>query len=274
MLSKQDVNDRRREEAKKQTARRRKQKRRKKTAKAWLAVLLVLLTTTIILCLTVFFPIKEIRITGQSQYTQEEVLSASGLEVSQNMFLFLQGNVVQQIEKELPYVEKVKIKRILPGTVCIEVAPASEVYSYSNGTEYYVTSAAGKVLRKSDQSAENTAVIKGVAMDAALPGDTLKFTDTSTKDLMQDLTKWIQNYDLPLTEIDLTSTVNITVVVEDRIRVNLGTQIDMVYKIAHMAESINNLKSDTHGTLDLSSWSRENPQSFFRETQNLENTSK
>ncbi len=272
-MSRQDVNDRRREEAKKQTARRRKQKRRRRAAKVWVGVLLVLLITAVILCLTVFFPIEEIRITGQSQYSQEQILSASGLEVSQNLFVFLPGNVTKQIEKELPYIEKAKIKRVLPGTVHIEVSPAAETFSYSNdGTEYYITCANGKVLRQSNQPAENTAIIKGVAVGGALPGDALTFTDASTKTLMQDLAKWIGNHDLSVTEIDLSSIVNITVVVEGRIRVNLGTQTDLIYKIAHMVESIKNVKPNAHGTLDLSSWSREKPQGFFRESQDSGNT--
>ena len=76
----------------------------------FLTVLLLFLGTAFF----VFFRVKEISVTGNSMYTDEEIILASGIEEKVNMFSFSEKSVEQSIKDLLPYVGSVTVKRDLP----------------------------------------------------------------------------------------------------------------------------------------------------------------
>ena len=70
---------------------------------------------------TVFFRVETVVVTGNSRYTQEEVVAASGIEVGDNLYAMNKFHVQQQIREQLPYVSEVSIQRGLPSTILIQV---------------------------------------------------------------------------------------------------------------------------------------------------------
>lgn len=86
---------------------------------------------------TVFFQVETIAVTGNSRYTQEEIISASGVEVGDNLFRMSKKQISEQILHQLPYVESVSILRGLPSTLTFQVTEWDavaqvEVYSGSS----------------------------------------------------------------------------------------------------------------------------------------------
>ena len=70
---------------------------------------------------TVFFQVETIAVTGNSRYTQEEIIAASGVQTGDNLFRMNKGQISQQILRQLPYVESVSILRGLPSTITFQV---------------------------------------------------------------------------------------------------------------------------------------------------------
>lgn len=87
---------------------------------------------------TVFFQVENIAVTGNSRYTQEEIIAASGVQVGDNLFRMSKKQISDQILHQLPYVESVSILRGLPSTITFQVTEWDavaqvEVYGTQSG---------------------------------------------------------------------------------------------------------------------------------------------
>ena len=65
----------------------------------------------------VFFRVDTINVQGNSRYTQEEIVAASGIEQGDNMFLINKFQVIDQMISQLTYLDDVTIRRGLPSTL-------------------------------------------------------------------------------------------------------------------------------------------------------------
>lgn len=71
---------------------------------------------------TVFFQVETVVISGNSRYTQEEVIQATGIQTGDNLFRMNKYQIAKQVLQKLPYVEEVMIRRSLPSTIVITVS--------------------------------------------------------------------------------------------------------------------------------------------------------
>lgn len=71
---------------------------------------------------TVFFQVETIAVTGNSRYTQQEVIDASGIQIGDNLYRMNKYQIGNQVLGQLPYVEKILIRRSLPSTIVITVS--------------------------------------------------------------------------------------------------------------------------------------------------------
>lgn len=78
---------------------------------------------------TVFFQVETISVTGNSRYTAEEIIAASGVELGDNMFWMRKSWVSGQITWKLPYISEVEIRRSLPSTLVVQVTEWSAAAS-------------------------------------------------------------------------------------------------------------------------------------------------
>ncbi|MGI5962814.1 MAG: cell division protein FtsQ/DivIB [Lawsonibacter sp.] len=70
---------------------------------------------------TVFFQVETVVVTGNSRYTQEQVIEASGIAIGDNLYHMNKFHAAQQIRESLPYIGEVSIRRSLPSTIVITV---------------------------------------------------------------------------------------------------------------------------------------------------------
>ncbi|MGE4276073.1 MAG: cell division protein FtsQ/DivIB [Lawsonibacter sp.] len=71
---------------------------------------------------TVFFQVETVVVSGNSRYTQEEVVQATGIQTGDNLFRMNKYQVARQVRQTLPYVGEVMIRRSLPSTILITVS--------------------------------------------------------------------------------------------------------------------------------------------------------
>ena len=85
---------------------------------------------------TVFFRVESVVVTGNSRYTQEEVVAATGIELGDNLFHMNKYEIYDQVRQSLPYIEDVNIRRSLPNTILITVSEwsaAAQILPASGG---------------------------------------------------------------------------------------------------------------------------------------------
>ena len=113
-----------------------------------MSLFLVVVTAGIVLSLTVLFHVDEIMVTGESRYTQEEIVQVSQLKTGENLFMNDTRGAAERIQSSLPYVGSVRISRKLPGTLVIQVddVMVAGAVQYNNG--YLVVGANGKALEQ------------------------------------------------------------------------------------------------------------------------------
>ncbi len=153
-----------------------------------------------------------------------------------------------------------EIKRRLPDTVVITATPAVETYTVESAAGWAVLSQSYKVLRVDAEAPAGLVRIDGAQADAPAPGQPVKFTEEDKLSVLQTVLSKAQAQGLgPISEVDLTNTLELSFLYQDRIRIVLGTTNDLDYKIKWAWEMVtpgqtsDSLGEEERGTLDVSS---------------------
>ena len=216
-------------------------------ASLFLTVLLLFLGTAFF----VFFRVKEISVTGNSMYTDEEIILASGIEEKANMFSFSEKSVEQSIKDSLPYVGSVTVKRDLPSGIVIEIEEEKTVmYTVLNG-DYYLLSVSSKI------SSVPSGAIKLItgSVNRCLVGQPLTFMDERTRDSILEMYSVLSDNEMEyyIREINIASRFDISMQYTDRFDVYIGDMDNFEIKIPFLAKVIDELYEDDKGSIDLSS---------------------
>ena len=108
----------------------------------------VVISGAIVAALTLFFKVETITVSGTTEYSSEEIITASGIQQGDNLFLLNKYEIYEFILEKLPYVSSVSISRKLPDTLLIEVTDSNQGGVIEDHGTYWVLSAEGKILRK------------------------------------------------------------------------------------------------------------------------------
>ena len=216
-----------------------------------------LVIVAIIFVMSVFFKITKIEVSGNSLYSAEEIIAASGIEKGDNLFFINRIAAGSRVVVKLPYVDSVKISRGLPNLVTIEVTESKAVGCVAVGEELWSVSSSGKFLSSIDKKeAEHIAVVSGITVSEAAVGEYIKASDGQSDKLayLTDILYQIQARGLmgKVTSIDLTDAQNPTFEYDGRFLVKLGAFDNTEYKFGKMLSAVSQLSADDSGTLDLS----------------------
>ena len=86
----------------------------------------VVISGAIVAALTLFFKVETITVSGTTEYSSEEIITASGIQQGDNLFLLNKYEIYESILEKLPYVSSVSISRKLPDTLLIEVTDSNQ----------------------------------------------------------------------------------------------------------------------------------------------------
>ena len=245
----------------KRAARQRKIRRRRLKIFFTLFVIF-LLGLSAVLCLTVFFPIENLTAKGSALYTAEEIIKASDIELGDNLFALTEGNTLKKIKTELPYIESLDFKRTLPDSLTIMVKDADEYACYYDGMAYYTVSKSGWVLKKAYEPQDNIFTVKGAEVSCKV-GTSIVFKDEESKELAEKLIAALSEEKLIINTVDISDKLSITLRVEGRFNVDLGTANYIPEKIKHLASMVENISEEKSGKINLSMWTNTNTQGTF-----------
>lgn len=206
---------------------------------------------------TVFFQVETIAVSGNSRYTQQEIVDAVGIQTGDNLFRMNKFALIQQAEEQLPYLEKVVIRRSLPSTVVITVTEWEAVARVPGGDGEWLISVGGKLLEKADPSSKAIPVT-GVTALAPQPGQQIGVSqeENTRLDSLLSLLQVLEEQEM-LSKVDSldVSTTRILMGYEGRFQVKLLPTADFSYRMKVLREVIADLNQrmgeEVRGNWDL-----------------------
>ncbi len=250
-----DVNKRRKE--------RQRKIRRRRLKVAFIFFLIISLITLTVMCFTVFFPIKRISVSGSKIYSNSQIIKASKLTTDDNLLTVSDDEIQDNIRKSLPYVDSVKLKRVLPDAVILTITDAKEYAYFAAGGKYYILSENGYILKEQTETPENVfeIVSSGITGDI---GEKAVYTNSAEQEVVNTLINELGKKEINIDKINVSNILQISLEVEGRFSVVLGTTEYVEQKIAHLSSMIESIP-DRKGKINLSMWTPTNSQGSFVE---------
>ena len=147
-----------------------KRKKRRIKFVVKLGVFLLIAGAVVFLLKSPFFNVKNFRVEGNSYYTDEEILVMGNCKTGGNIFIGIDtGDIRSRLEKDA-YMSSVKVKRVLPDTVKIQLEERKQTAAIVYGEKYVVVDGDGVVLRKPGVMPEIT-VLKGLTISKLSVGE-------------------------------------------------------------------------------------------------------
>ena len=227
----------------------------------------MLLATCVVLCLTVFFPIENLSANGSSIYKSEQIVKASGIEKGDNLFAIAKGDVLKKLKSKLPYVEEIELEREIPDSLTIKVTDAGEFACYYDGKNYYTVSHTDWVLKKDYEQPVELFTVYGAKVKCKV-GSGIIYNNEEQKNLLDKMIQALNEEKLKINSIDITDNVAISLKIEDRFEVYIGTSNFIPEKIRHLSSMVENISPEKSGKINLSMWSNANSQGTFVEQTN------
>ncbi|MBO4832148.1 MAG: FtsQ-type POTRA domain-containing protein [Oscillospiraceae bacterium] len=205
----------------------------------------------------IFFRVSEVEIEGESRYTDEQIISASGIEIGDSMLMLRGGPSEEAIKSEMPYIGNVSIEKQYPGKVVIKVDERAAVACMRVGNETWLLDSNLKALEVTDGLAVKTySFIKGFTTAKASAGHVLSVGEEEKTKLRyaSEVLSSLEELGIigDVTLVDVSNISGITVEYQNRFKVKLGTGENIGHKLARLDGIIPYLDDDDRGVIDVS----------------------
>ncbi len=132
---------------------------------------LVILAAIVVGCV-VFFRVNEVTVEGNSRYTAQEIIDASGVELGENLLLINKPQTAGAIQKQLPYVQNVFVIRRLPDGLTLRITESAAAAAIQVEEAWWLMDARGKLLEAGNESLKgNLPVVSGIHLTEPGLGD-------------------------------------------------------------------------------------------------------
>lgn len=205
----------------------RKAAKRRKITPFLIVMSVFLVAAAIYLCITMLFNVDRVYIEGNTLYEEREIIETSGIEKGENLFEVDTAYAESKIYAVYNYVEAVEVKRNFPNSVTIYITEAEPFSVIEEADGYTLVSAGGKVLERGlEEVPYGMLSVRGIS------------TITSTEDdlkrtaLMQRIINTMRELEMEgYNFLDLSDTLEIVMIYENRVRVELGNELELEYKL-------------------------------------------
>ena len=237
-----------------------KQKKRKKRGGNLLPGILTMaaVVAAVVLCVAIFFKVGTITVTGSARYTADEIASASGIAVGDNMLMVNRSAASAQVLAKLPYVTSAQVARTLPNKVeiTVEECAAAAVVTDETGLGWLIAPD-GRILEQAGEN-ETVPVLTGITAVSPQPGQTLQpgEEDTATSDLVASVLTALASSSVAdkIVSIDFEKIYSIRMMYGEQYEIDLGGTDELSYKFEYLEQILAELSSrqpDVSGQIDL-----------------------
>lgn len=227
--------------------------RHKKTAFLFKMLLIVFVIAIFFGATTIFFKINEIKIVGDSRYTDSQIITSSGVQVGDNLMFIEKISIAKNMFKELLYLDKVKINRIFPDVLEITVKDSVPTFTFLENGNNILLDTNGKYLENIEDPA---AYIQIIGLEPLLLhiGDNIFETHVGSSDLLGQIVDSLKKYNLlkNVKSIDITKDYDIKLKYTDRFDVLLGDSTELDKKIMFLSTVESKLSENDKGVIDIS----------------------
>ncbi len=253
----EEIKRREKEEEKRRKAEEKAKKRRRHGNYVVYYIMLAMVAFIIfaILSVTVLFNAEGIDVIGETVYSDEEIIKASGLRGDENLVRLSLLGVDEDILEELVSLDSAKVsKQFFPPRLKIEVAPAEPMVNFYYAGKNYVISHVGRVMQIESSAADCMEVIGYQPGDNVVIGDYITAANPEQDETIKTISDAIETEGLGnVTKLDISDMLSIKMTYEDRVVVTLGSILQLEQKLAIVKELVNNYIADTEAvTLDVS----------------------
>lgn len=228
-------------------------------------LIFVVICAAIAVALALFFKVETITVTGNSRYTQREIIEAGGIEVGENMFFLNKYKAADAITSALPYIETVQISRSLPSTLTITVRECTAPAAVQQAGMLWLISGDGKVV-DSKTIGTNTkyAMVKGLTLIEPTVGKNIAVEEEqqSSARLLTELLGLLRDKAMlaDVQTIDLSDGATVELRYLDRFDVMLRRDADFDYKLDYLLAVVERLEVNEKGIVDMT---QDNKASFI-----------
>ena len=142
------------------------------------ALSVVLTAVVIVAALTLFFKVDQVIVSGNSRYSQDEIVEVSGVRQGDNLILLNKYQIARQLYSKLPYITDVRVNRNLPDKLLIEVTETRASLALESGGAWWLLSEAGKVLDTAEtDEVEGYLLLRGVTAEGITIGQQLRLAE-------------------------------------------------------------------------------------------------
>ncbi len=219
----------------------------------------LLIFAAVLIGCVVFFRVDSILVTGQSQYTEEEIIQATGVKQGDNLFRINKSYIAEQVITSLPYVDKLNISRKLPDTLVLSVTECIPAVTVQAEGETWLLDVKCKLLERG-AGGNSVAELYGITPLAPAVGKGLEVDESEAQRLAS-----LRGLLSALSAEQMTGSVRdfMDLTAENRIRFSYGDDLTVIMPmIADFDRYVFRLKRtllnmdangvERSGTLDLS----------------------
>ena len=250
-----------------------KQRKRNRLIKRIKLLLKILVLTGIIVGAIVFatcspiFNIADIEVVNNNRLSSETIISLSGISKEQNIFSFISAKVSDNI-KQNAYIEDVKIKRIIPNKVQIEVQEREPKFSIPVLGEFAYINTQGYILEIT-QNELNLPVIYGINTpeDQVQVGSRVNEEDLGSLETILRIMSVMNDNSLydKVTNIDISDKNDYIIYMQDEKKtIHLGDASNLNNKMLYIIEILEKEK-DVEGDIFVNGDLNNNFKVYFRE---------
>jgi cell division protein FtsQ len=224
--------------------------------------------------MTIFFKVQTFTLTGDTRYSEEHIVAATGLQPGDNLVLFDKFSIIDQIFDACPYLDTVQIRRRYPDRVeiivteCVAIAviedekaqvpdPEDETKTIQvGGTGRWLIDRNGKLLEKTSSSTPTKLTrVYGVTLKEPQIG---KYVEILQEDIEKPLFLLLNTAEddgilQDIGGMDFSKQYDIRFNYLERFTVEIGSTEDLDKKLRYLHTIIQDkLGTNARGTLDLS----------------------
>ncbi len=235
----------------------RRRRRRRGSIGPFLRILSVLLmAVAIVAALTLFFKVDQIVISGNSRYTEAEILAATEVERGDNLILLDKYGIARRLYTDLPYITDVRINPKLPDVLMVEVTEARAVAALEENGNWWLISSGGKLLEMVDAgTAQDYLLLKGIGLQSPEVGGEISLGEESrlSTQRLLDLLSAMEERDMlnRADSIDAGEQDHLVLAYDGRFQVEMHYDADFDFKLNCLAAAIAELEPNETGIIRM-----------------------
>lgn len=214
----------------------------------------VIIAVAIVVGCIVFFKVQHVEVSGNSRYTQEEVVAVTGIQVEDNLFRLNKFKIYDQLIAQLPYIETVNIRRRMPDTILINVTETAPVAALNSTGVWWLMNENGKLLERVDGPGAYLQ-ITGLTLLSPSLGTIIAVDQEQRlqKESLLELMAALMGRDMlgGAQSIDLSDPSRLTMEYDHRLEVRIALADDFEYKARQLEGVLAQLEEGEGGILDM-----------------------